>query len=65
MPRRKRVMEVEDDGTVVRLLINEYEWIGSSQVGPTCLLDHSMMSFPTPAVEDWRRDMAVLFVERL
>lgn len=65
MARRKLVLTAEDDGTTVRLTIEAYEGIGSSQVGPTVLLDGSILSFPVPAVEDWRRDMAVLFVERL
>lgn len=65
MPRRELRFTVVDDGTTVHLKVEEWEQIGSSQVGPTCLLDQSVLSFPVPAVEDWRRDMAVLFVERL
>ena len=65
MARRKLVLTAEDDGHTVHLTVQEWQGIGSSQVGPEQLLDHSMLSFPVPAVEDWRRDMAVLFVERL
>jgi hypothetical protein len=65
MARRKIVFTAEDDGHTVRLVVEEWEGIGSSQVGPELLMDQSMMSFPVSAVEDWRRDMAVLFVERL
>lgn len=58
-------MTAEDDGTTVTLRIEAYEGIGSSQVGPTVLYDSTVLSFPVPAVEDWRRDMAVMFVEAL
>jgi hypothetical protein len=65
MPKRKLVLEVEDDGTTVQLSIDLWETIGSSQVGPTRLFEGGVLSFPSPDVGEWARDMAVLFVERL
>lgn len=65
MPKRKLVCTAEDDGITVRLTIDLYETIGSSQVGPSRLFDGQVLSFPSPQVEEWARDMAVLFAERL
>lgn len=65
MSKRKLVLEVEDDGTTVQLQIDLWETIGSSQVGPQRLFEGAVLSFPSPEVGEWARDMAVLFVERL
>ncbi len=65
MAKRKLVCTAEDDGVTVTLTIDLYETIGSSQVGPSRVFEGSILSFPSPVVEEWQRDMAVLFVERL
>jgi len=65
VPKRKLVCTAEDDGITVSLTIHLYETIGSSQVGPSPLFEGQVLAFPTPQVNDWARDMAVLFAERL
>lgn len=65
MSKRKLIMTVEDDGSTVTLLVEQYDVIGSSQVGPHKVFEGAVLSFPNLTVEDWRRDMAVLIAERL
>lgn len=65
MSKRKLVMTAEDDGTVVTLRVEQWDTIGSSQVGPDVVFEGGVLSFPNGTVEDWRRDMAVLIAERL
>lgn len=65
MPKRKLVVEVEDDGTTVQMTVNRYETIGGVEIGPTLVFDGSVLSFPSSVVEDWQRDMVVMVAERL
>lgn len=65
MARKKLVCTALDDGTSVTLTIHREETVGGVEIGPIPVFEGSILSFPTPVVEDWQRDMAVLFVERL
>jgi hypothetical protein len=65
MPKRRLVVEVEDDGTTVSMTVNRFESVGGVEIGPTLIFDSSVLSFPSPVVEDWQRDMVVMVAERL
>ena len=65
MPKRRLVVEVEDDGTTVSMTVNRFESVGGVEIGPTLIFDASVLSFPSPVVEDWQRDMVVMVAERL
>lgn len=65
MPKRRLVVEVEDDGTTVSMTVNRFESVGGVEIGPTLIFDGSVLSFPSPVVEDWQRDMVVMVAERL
>lgn len=65
MAKRQLVLTATDDGCTLDLKIEEYETIGSSQVGPTLLFRSTLLSFCQQPVEDWRRDVAVIFAEHL
>jgi hypothetical protein len=63
--KRRLVVEVEDDGTTVSLHVFRFEVIGSSQVGPTCMLAEDVLSLPSASVDDWAKDHLVQIIERL
>jgi len=63
--KRRLVVEVEDDGTTVRLHVFRFEQIGSSQVGPTCMLAEDILSLPSASIDDWTKDHLVAVIERL
>jgi hypothetical protein len=63
--KRRLVVEVEDDGTTVQLHVFRFEVIGSSQVGPTCMLAEDLLSLPSADVTDWAKDHLVMFIVRL
>ena len=65
MTKRRLVVEVEDDGTTVSLHVFRFEAIGSSQVGPTCMLAEDVLSLPSTSVDDWAKDHLVQIIERL
>lgn len=65
MPTRKIQFTAVDDGVHVKLDINEWRLVGSTWVAEGAPLRIDILSFPGGSLEDWRRDMAVLFVERL
>lgn len=65
MPRKKLVCTALDDGTTVTVTIHREETVGGVEIGPIKVFEGSVLSFPCGQVEDWQRDMAVLFVERL
>lgn len=63
--RRRLVVEIEDDGTTVTMTVRRYEHVAGVEIGPTSVFDGSVLSFPSPVVEDWQRDMVVMVAERL
>lgn len=65
MPSRKIVFEAVDDGVHVQMDVREWTLIGSTWVEVEPVLRVNVLSFPGGTNEDWRRDMAVQFVERL
>lgn len=65
MAKKKLVLVAEDDGQHVVLTIERYEEVGGVEIGPLPVYTDSILSFPSPVVEEWMRDMAVLFAERL
>lgn len=65
MSKKKLVLEAKDDGHVVQLTITRYDEVGGVEIGPIQVYADSTLSFPSPVVEEWMRDMAVLFAERL
>jgi hypothetical protein len=65
MPKRRLSVEIEDDGTTVVMTVRRYETVGGVEIGPTLVFDGSVLSFPSPVVEDWQRDMVVMVAERL
>lgn len=65
MSKRRLVVEVEDDGTTVTMTVIRFETVGGVEIGPTPVFEGSVLSFPSPVVEDWQRDMVVMVAERL
>ena len=65
MPKRRLSVEIEDDGTTVSMTVTRFETVGGVEIGPTPVLDGSVLSFPSDVVEDWQRDMVVMVAERL
>lgn len=65
MSKRRLTVEVEDDGTTVRMTVVRHEAVAGVEIGPIPVYDGSVLSFPSPQVEDWQRDMVVMVAERL
>lgn len=65
MAKKKLVLVAEDDGTTVKLNIERWEEVGGVEIGPIPVFTDSTLAFPSPVVEEWMRDMAVMFAERL
>ena len=65
MANRKLVLTAHDDGTTVKLSIELYETVGGVEIGPNLVHQDTTLAFPAPVVEEWMRDMAVMFAERL
>lgn len=65
MADRKLFLTAHDDGTTVTLTINLYEKVAGVEIGPKLIHTDTTLSFPAPVVEEWMRDMAVMFAERL
>lgn len=65
MSKRRLVVEIEDDGTTVAMTVRRFESVAGVEIGPTLVFDSSVLSFPSPVVEDWQRDMVVMVAERL
>lgn len=65
MPKRSMQMTAVDDGLTVALSITRTDVVGGVEIGPIPVFQGDLLSFPTDQVEDWMRDVAVLFVERL
>jgi hypothetical protein len=65
MSKKRLVLVAEDDGQHVTLKIERYDEVAGVEIGPIQVYDDAILSFPSPVVEEWMRDMAVLFAERL
>lgn len=65
MTRRRLLIEVDDDGQVLDVKVWRYEGVGTAAIGPIPVADIQRLSFPSPVVEDWQRDVAVQVVELL
>lgn len=65
MSKRRLAVEIIDDGETVSMTVNRYDTVAGVEIGPTSVFDGSVLSFPSPVVEDWQRDMVVLVAERL
>lgn len=65
MSKRRLVVDVVDDGTTVVMTVQRFETVAGVEIGPTSVFDGSVLSFPSPVVEDWQRDMVVMVAERL
>lgn len=65
MSKRRLAVEIMDDGETVSMTVNRYDTVAGVEIGPTSVFDGSVLSFPSPVVEDWQRDMVVLVAERL
>lgn len=65
MPKRQVVLTALDDGTTVSLSIIRRDYVGGVEIGPIPVFEGSILSFQEDQVEQWMRDMAVLFLERL
>lgn len=65
MSKRRLVVEVVDDGTTVVMTVQRFETVAGVEIGPTSVFHGSVLSFPSPVVEDWQRDMVVMVAERL
>lgn len=65
MPKRRLVVEVWDDGQTAEWHVTRYDEVGGVEIGPIEVGTVQRLSFPSPTVEDWQRDMVVAAVEIL
>lgn len=65
MPKRRLVVEVFEEETTTEFHITRYDTVGGVEIGPIEVGSVQRLSFPSPTVEDWMRDMAVCVVELL
>jgi hypothetical protein len=65
MPKRRLVVEVWDDTQTTEFHITRYDEVGGVEIGPIEVGSIQRLSFPSPTVEEWMRDMAVCVVELL